>query len=124
MQKISSIRLLALMVSLMIGPVVADVFDDWSDPTRPHTGAVGDLSASRGAMALQSTMVSPQRRIAIIDGRSYTVGSRLANYVVAAIETNEVVLRYKNNEKRLRLLPPANFRQAKIVETERHVSAR
>jgi len=112
------------MASLVTGPAVADVFDDWSDPTRPHTGAVADVSASRGGMVLQSTMVSPQRRIAIIDGRRYTVGARLANWVVAAIDTNEVVLRDKNNEKRLRLLPAANFRQARIVETERHVSAR
>lgn len=116
------LRHVGLAALLGGGQAAADVFDAWSDPTRPHTGAAVVGPAPHGAgYVLQSTMVSPQRRVAVINGRRYSTGSRLANWEIVAIDANEVVLRDGHGEKRLQLLPMANIkRQRPIMEAKRH----
>lgn len=113
---------LAIAASLIPGAALADAFDQWSDPTRPYTGAAIERPAEQAGFVLQYTLVSPQRRIAVINGRRYATGSKLANWEVAAIDTNEVVLRDRDKEKRLQLLPPMNIKQPILVEAKRHVA--
>lgn len=120
MKGLSYLRQLLMVASLMPGYAAADGFNGWSDPTRPYTGKAAAEAPQGAGLVLQSTMVSPERRIAVINGRRYATGSRLANWEVAAIDTNEVVLRDQGKEKRLQLLPPLNFKQQHLVEAKRH----
>lgn len=75
------------------------------DPTRPQFGAAAKPSAAVEGPILQSTMISPTARRAVIGGRSYVVGDRFDGGVVADIQPYEVTLRKGTQTTRLRLLP-------------------
>ncbi len=68
------------------------------DPTRPPSPAevaawFGSGSEQQQApFRLQSILLSPERRIAIIDGQRLRVGERLGNAEVLAIEPGRVML--------------------------------
>ena len=78
------------------------------DPTRPaffSKPRAESGSPSKPALVLQVTLVSPERRIAIINGRSYVVGSSIRGAVITEIRPYEVTLRRNGREFRLRLVP-------------------
>jgi MSHA biogenesis protein MshK len=78
--------------------------DDWEslpDPTRP----VMARQAPAGGLALQSTFISPSRRVAVINGRTLGLGERVGDAVIADIRPYEVVLNKNGRETRLRMLP-------------------
>lgn len=85
-----------------------------SDPTRPWARQPAAEAAEAG-FVLQSTLVSPGRRVAVIDGRRLRVGDRHRGAVVTAITPYEVRLNNDGRELRLRLAPKLNERQG-IVE--------
>lgn len=69
------------------------------DPTRPPTQAeidawFGDASGQRerARFSLQSILLAPDRRIAIIDGQRLRVGERIDGAQVRVIEAGRVVL--------------------------------
>lgn len=78
-----------------------------SDPTQPQTGEVfiAAKPVEPTGPVLQSTMISPTLRRAVISGRSYKVGDRFDGAVIADIQPYEVTLRREGRETRLRLLP-------------------
>lgn len=80
-----------------------------SDPTRPAIGVESPAAPRETAAAtgpqLQSTMISPTFRRAVISGRSYKVGDRFDEAVIADIQPYEVTLRREGRETHLRLLP-------------------
>lgn len=96
MKRTAAIGLPALIVLALTGAAGAS---DLPDPTRP----LGGVAAAGGG--LQSILVSPQRRLAVIDGRTVGVGDRVGSAVVAEIQPYEVVLRRGNQETRMRLVP-------------------
>ncbi|QKK02566.1 MAG: GspB domain-containing protein [Pseudomonadota bacterium] len=80
------------------------------DPTRPPDSA--EISAWFGAPAdgereqpyrLQSVLISPQRRIAVINGQRVQIGDRLGSARVNAIEPDGVVLEAAGNQRFLTL---------------------
>lgn len=78
------------------------------DPTRPvffSKPRAESRSPSKPKLVLQVTLVSPGRRIAIINGRSYVLGSSIRGAVVTEITAYEVALRRNGREIRLRLVP-------------------
>lgn len=77
-----------------------------ADPTRPYTGPAeaGPAAAPTGPV-LQSTMISPTARRAVISGRSYRVGDKVDGAVITDIQPYEVSLRRGDRESRLRMLP-------------------
>ncbi len=113
--------LLLLVASLCTGHAGADGFDQWSDPTRPYTAPA---ESDRSGLQLQYTMVSPQRRVAVINGQRYATGARVGGWEIVAIDSTEVVLRDGAKEKRLQLVPGSGFKQLPtIVEAKRHDAA-
>ena len=54
---------------------------------------------------LQSTFISSSSRRAVISGRSYGVGDKMGEAVIADIQPYEVMLQQGARENRLRLLP-------------------
>jgi MSHA biogenesis protein MshK len=116
-------RILASAVLLGAAAPGVAALDGLPDPTRPSY-FLGEPAEARGAPILQSTLVSPQRRLAIINGRSYTVGSRLGDAEVRAIYPNEVVLRRGGQEQVLRLLPAAHFKTNAVTRMPTDVTPR
>jgi MSHA biogenesis protein MshK len=79
-----------------------------SDPTRPpsfsESGRDGEPRASVGPV-LQSVIVSGGRKLALIDGKTYTVGDKVGEAKLVAISGSEVTLRESGGNKILRLTP-------------------
>jgi MSHA biogenesis protein MshK len=100
--------------------VGAPAFADESlpDPTRPSftqgDGTEGSTSGQHG-LVLQSVLIGPQRRLAVINGRSLAVGERFADVTVTAIHPHEVVLKRASGEFTLRLLPRYVSRHTSIT---------
>ncbi|MHB8455918.1 MAG: hypothetical protein ACYDDO_14765 [Acidiferrobacterales bacterium] len=75
-----------------------------TDPTRPY-GSAGEWSRGHAGLVLQSTLVSPRRRLAVINGREFTVGEHVGGAEITAIRPYEVVLSRAGKQSSLRLLP-------------------
>ncbi len=89
-----------LVGALALAAQAADM-GDLPDPTRPHGASAGGRSAS----GVQSILISPQRKVAVVNGREVTVGDRVGDAVVVDIRPYEVILNRNGRESRLRLVP-------------------
>jgi len=83
-----------------------------SDPTRPPNvlqGAMRDASergeAPAAASRLQSVLISPQRRLAVIDGRTVPLGGKVDDATLVQISETHVTLRRGAELKTLELYP-------------------
>lgn len=87
----------------------------FADPTRPprapEAGKVG--AAVPGGPRLESVLIAPDRRIAVISGQQVTLGSRFGDGEVVRITESEVRIRRFDGEESLKLFatggrrPPA-----------------
>ncbi len=74
------------------------------DPTKAPVGyATGETVAS--GPVLQSILISPTRRIAVISGKTLHVGDSFEDAKVVSINENEVVLMSGGGKQVLRLYP-------------------
>lgn len=86
------------------------------DPTQPPTmvtGSAGD--ASPGGPKVESILIAPDRRLAVVDGEQVTLGSKVAGGAVVRITETEVVVRGSDGEQILRLFPETR----RAVQTKR-----
>jgi MSHA biogenesis protein MshK len=85
----------------------ADVFDGLPDPTRPSStlGGGDGVATSVHGLVLQSVLIAPQRRLAVINGQTLAVGERIGDATVVAIQPHEVVVKRAGGELTLRLVP-------------------
>lgn len=76
------------------------------DPTRPPDffGQAQPSTVSAGPV-LQSVLISPQRKIAIISGKTVQVGEKFGESSVLSITETEVVLRNGKSLQTLKLFP-------------------
>ncbi len=103
----SAIGILTLLV-MGYGWGAAGAAVDLSDPTRPTAWAQPSAkpqSRPRRTLVLQATLVSPSRRAAIINGRSYELGARVGRSVITDIKAYEVTLTRKGRQTHLRFFP-------------------
>lgn len=83
------------------------------DPTRPPTGVLnGEGVANYGGPMLQSVIVTPAGRVAIISGERVKQGDTYGGARVVSITETEVVLRSDSGTETLRLYPSVNIRKA------------
>jgi hypothetical protein len=75
------------------------------DPTRPATAPRADAEATPSGPVLQSTLIAPGIKRAVIGGKTYTVGERVGGATIVDIRSYEVVLEQGGRETRLRLVP-------------------
>lgn len=76
------------------------------DPTRPAPLSAQDgTSGEESGPILQSVLISPGRRIAIISGQTVSLGGRFGTARVMKITENEVVLRSGDGFQTLKLFP-------------------
>ena len=80
-----------------------------NDPTRPPDGfAAGDPGAAGdagGGLVLQSVMISPSRKAAIINGEMVRLGEKYGDAVLIKVTENEVVLKSGNATQVLKMYP-------------------
>ena len=81
--------LTALALAFASGTGLADEL--LRDPTRPYTTSERVLPSSP-RFVVNAIIVSPKRRVAIVNGRRVGVGSSLGGATVVAIEQDQVVL--------------------------------
>lgn len=83
------LTMLALMLAGSGG--FAEAEESLRDPTRPYSPAQGSR-ASAPRFVVNAIIISPERRVAIVNGRRVTVGGSIGRATVVAIEKNELVL--------------------------------
>jgi hypothetical protein len=97
--------ILTSIMALMLVDIAAA--EELPDPTRPPAG-FGQNQADVGVAAgpaLQSILISPTRRIAIISGKTVKAGDKFGDARVVAINANDVVLKTGKNQQVLTLYP-------------------
>ncbi len=79
------------------------------DPMRPplvrSAPSEGATAAPQQRYQLTSTLVSAQRRIAVINGRRLTVGERIGNARLVAVESDRAILSEAGRTFTLHLIP-------------------
>ena len=112
-----ALRRLALLVALLPGPVAAASAAATAvpDPTRPAVGipAPAANDPASGPLVLQSTLVSPRQRVAIINGQRLRPGDRIGDARLEAVGPGWVRLSTPSGRTELRLSfsrpnPPVN----------------
>lgn len=96
------------------------------DPTRPPGAngvriAPGERSAPTGGLRLQSILISPERRAAIVSGQVVRLGESVQGHRVIAIGESEVVLRMDGKSRTLRLFPAVDLRQSAVAKGDGRV---
>ena len=93
---------------LMLAAASAGFAESLSDPTRPPAslGLVQDgVSAASSGPILQSVLISPGRRVAIISGQTVRLGEKFGEARVVRITESEVLLRSGTGVQTLKLFP-------------------
>lgn len=96
------------LASLVLCVTMPGFADQLSDPTRPWDYKAETSRAAQVVTkepTLYSTMISPERRIAVIDGEVVQEGERFGDLKVISIRTNQVRLRGPKGYITLKLLP-------------------
>lgn len=86
------------------------------DPTRPPT-SIGTVGAEMAASAvagpvLQSVLISPVRKMAIISGQTVKLHGKFGDAHLIHIDETEVILRNGKTEQILKLFPEIKIRPA------------
>jgi len=109
--------ILAVVLSCATYRAGAGALDNLPDPTRP--ASFRGTSASGDRSGLQTTVVSPSRSFAIINGRTFSVGDKVGDAVIVEIRPYEVTLRSKaGTTKTIRMMPPLTRTITKTAATE------
>ena len=93
------------------------------DPTRPpvifgRTGDGGIIKRSRDAeWVLQSVLLSPERRYAIINGEVLSLGGSVAGAELVAIREGEVTLRAGGALRTVRLFPDVDMHSEAVPQS-------
>ena len=94
------------------------------DPTRPPNAAAdaaGEAVAAAGPR-LQSVLISPTRRSAVISGSAVALGGSYGNARVEEISESAVVLRYPDRRETLQLLPGGDRRERRPAASQKETA--
>lgn len=117
----------AAICGLVSAPAPAD--DSIRDPMRPanfaKSASGGSVRNVKAAPAVSAIRISATQKVAVIDGRTYRPGDRVAGGQIVDIQPYEVVLRVPpgsgagGREVRMRLVPKLNKEPTVSKETDR-----
>ena len=92
----------------------------FADPMRPPT-VMDHVPSSTGSSTegprLESVLIAPDRRIAVVNGQQVVVGAKIAGGEVVRITESEVVIRDAGSEQTLKLMPGLERTPAKRGKT-------
>jgi hypothetical protein len=100
---------------LLMGGIAAAQAQTMRDPTRPPgVSAIRTVpGVATGGLVLQSILISPERKAAVISGKVVGPGESVDGYMLVAIAENEAVLRNGDKIRRLRLYPSVDMKRQK-----------
>lgn len=103
-----------LLFALTLAPWVAG--QTMSDPTRPpasfRSGQETSFQSAPAGPALQSVLVAPGRKMAIISGQTVSLGEKFGDARVVKITESEVTLSGSNGVQTLKLFPGVEIHEA------------
>jgi MSHA biogenesis protein MshK len=100
--------LAGIFFSLVAWSVQAAPFaDPFRPPRQPEPARVDAAGTPAVSSRLESVLIAPDRRIAVIDGRQYLEGERFADGRVLRISETEVIIRHADRDEKLTLFPQA-----------------
>jgi MSHA biogenesis protein MshK len=94
--------------------VHAAPFTDPFRPPRQFEAPSDDATKAGAAPRLESVLIAPDRRIAVIDGRQYFEGERFGDGRVLRISEGEVVIRRADRDEKLTMFPDGGRRNAAL----------
>lgn len=114
----------SLAAALALAIFSAGVAAQSSDPMRPPSGfGVGEADVETGdaggGMTLQSVMISPAGRAAIISGVMVRLGEKYGDAVLVKVTESEVVLKSGSDSQVLKLYPGVDKRMAAQAPVKR-----
>jgi len=102
-------RQLQLCAAALVAVSCASLAQALTDPTRPPTEPLPSDAAAAPADAskprLQTILISPTRKLAVIDGQTVALGQRFGDARLVSISETAVVLKRGDRAETLRLLP-------------------
>jgi hypothetical protein len=116
-----------LVIDLTAGLLLASVSvmavaQQLRDPTRPPLEAsakpAAAKSGSRGGLVLQTVLISPERKTAVISGRVMSVGDTVSGFRLTEIREGEVVMKGSKGRRTLRLYPAVSKVEASAALSE------
>jgi MSHA biogenesis protein MshK len=110
-------RRLALIAAMVLFPLAVSAQQIVIDPTRPATGFAAEAPEGGGGNQLQSVMISPTRKAAIISGVVVELGGKYGDAVLMRVAEDEVVLGSGDSRQVLKL-HPAVEKKFDIVRAE------
>ena len=84
----------------------------FADPTRPPRLDGDKAGPVSSGPRLESVLIAPDRRVAVISGQQVTVGSRISDGEVVRITEREVLIRRPSGEQSLKLFSGGEKRAA------------
>lgn len=104
---------IAVLLAWVPGMVSAAVAQTLVDPTRPP-GGLADMAGSVavGGPVLQSVMLSPGRKVAVISGEAVILGGRYGEARLVRLTESEAVLKNGDETTVLKLYPQVEKRPA------------
>ena len=95
-----------LLLFLLAATVQAAPFaDPFRPPRQAEEATTSEGSARASGTRLESVLIGPDRRIAVINGQQYTEGARFGTGRVLRISEGEVVIRHADRDEALKLFP-------------------
>lgn len=96
-----------LIAGLCLGSASAGVAQGLRDPTRPSFGSGKSLPGKLNPSGwnLQSVLISPERRYAIINGEVVALGGSIAGAELISVAAERVTLRTRDGLKTVHLFP-------------------
>lgn len=101
-------RIPVLLLGFMLSGAAVSQSANLVDPTRPPVAAGPEAKREAVASAgpqLQSVLISPARRVAVISGKTVVQGGKYGDATVTAITEGAVQLQYADRRQTLRLMP-------------------
>jgi MSHA biogenesis protein MshK len=106
-----------VLIGLLASATHAAPFTDPFRPPRQIEPAAVDAPANASAGSrLESLLIGPDRRIAVINGQSYVEGDRFGEGRVLRISESEVVIRHADRDEKLSLFPASGKRTSTAVK--------
>jgi MSHA biogenesis protein MshK len=82
----------------------------FADPTRPPDAGSPAPSGASAGPRLESVLIAPDRRLAVISGKQVRLGGKYGEGQVVRITESEVVIRNGEGTETLKLFPEAEKR--------------
>jgi MSHA biogenesis protein MshK len=120
----ASLNLLFTILVLCISQIAAA--ESLPDPTRPaidlgsagKSGAEQVVAKEHPSHGLQSIIISPQRRAAIIDGKMVSLGGKYGNSRLVEVHENSVVLQNAHGRRVMEMFPKVNVTKDETMPQE------